>query len=372
MKWAGLQGTKVTCRDLGPFGPVVTWRRSCSDTVRDVTATPDPALLTHAVELAPDGVLIVDHAGVIVYANRSMLQLAGADELVGTNVDQLVPDGVRSRHGELRHGYTDAPAQRPMGAGLELALKRLDGATVPVEISLSPFRHGDDYVITAVRNISDRQESNRRLIAANEQLALVAERERIGRDLHDVVLQHLYGMGLSVQATVAGASATTASKLEIVIDDIDRIISEVRTIVFTLGTAGHRGALGQELADVVAQASRVLGFTPSLRLEGPVDSVMSDEVRTEMVASMREALGNVARHAKASLAHVVVAVVDKSVVMTVTDNGVGPPNDVAALKGGHGLSNLQSRAAGFGGWCTLEQRDPDAGLGAVLRWSVPY
>ena len=335
-----------------------------------MTPPPDPALLTHAVELAPDGVLIVDHDGVIVYANRSMHQLALSDDLVGTNVDDLVPEVVRSRHSALRDGYTSAPAQRPMGAGLELALQRTDGVNVPVEISLSPFEHGDRYVITAVREISDRLEGNRRLIAANEQLALVAERERIGRDLHDVVLQHLYGMGLAVQATVGGASETTAAKLEVVIDDIDRIISEVRTIVFTLGTSSHRGALGQELADVVAQASRVLGFTPSLRLEGPVESVMSDEVRTEMVASMREALGNVARHSHGSLAHVVVSVVDKSVEMTVTDNGTGPPADEAALRGGHGLSNLQSRAASFGGTCTLEKR-PE-GRGAVLRWSVPY
>jgi len=337
-----------------------------------VTIPPDPALLTHAVELAPDGVLIVDHSGSIVYANRSMHQLAQVDDLVGTSVDDLVPTAVRHRHAGLRDGYTSAPTQRPMGAGLELALQRSDGVTVPVEISLSPFEHGQQYVITAVRDISDRLESNRRLIAANEQLALVAERERIGRDLHDVVLHHLYGMGLSVQATIAGASEATASKLEVVIDDIDRIISEVRTIVFTLGTAGHRGALGQELADVVAQASRVLGFTPSLRLEGPVESVMSDEVRTEMVASMREALGNVARHAYASLAHVVVAVVGKSVLMSVTDNGVGPPEDQAALRGGHGLANLQSRAASFGGTCTLERRDSAAGTGAVLRWTVPY
>ena len=79
-----------------------------------------------------------------------------------------------------------------------------------------------------------------------------------------------------------------------------------------------------------------------------------------------------ARHAHASLAHVVVSVVDESVVMTVTDNGVGPPDDAAALLGGHGLANLQGRAAGFGGTCSLEHRDAAAGSGAVLRWSVPY
>lgn len=333
-------------------------------------AQPDPALLSQAVELAPDGVLIVDAAGVIAYANRSMTQLSGYTDLVGRSVDTLVPAAVRAHHGSLRTEYAVHPTQRPMGAGLELTLERADGRQVPVEISLSPFVHGENFVITAVRDISDRLESQGRLTAANEQLALVAERERIGRDLHDVVLQHLYGMGLSVQATSTGADDETATKLEAIIDDIDRIISEVRTIVFTLGTASHRGALGQELADVVAQASRVLGFTPSLRMKGPVESALSNEVRTEMVASMREALGNVARHAEATSAEVQVEVIADRVVMTVTDNGIGPPTDAAALRGGHGLTNLQTRAAAFGGECTLGPRSDDRG--AVLRWSAPY
>ncbi len=344
--------------------------RDGADTVSGVSETRDHPLLTHAVDFAPDGVLIVDNDGTIVYANRSMLQLAGAEDLVGRNVDELVPDGVRRRHHNLRRDYTRTPTRRPMGAGLELSLQRLDGVQVPVEISLSPFELGRDYVICAVRDISERLENQQRLAVANEQLALVSERERIGRDLHDVVLQHLYGMGLSVQATSVGADEATAAKLESIIDDIDRIISEVRTIVFTLGSAGHRGALGQELADVMAQASRVLGFTPALRMDGPVESALSDEVRTEMVASMREALGNVARHANATWAQVQVELVGDQVVMSVADNGQGPPTDEAKLRGGHGLANLQSRAAAFGGDCTLSAGN--GGRGAVLRWSAPY
>jgi two-component system, NarL family, sensor histidine kinase DevS len=332
----------------------------------------DATLVIQAVELAPDGVLIVDEQGTIVYANRSICALAGCDELVGTTVDSLVPTRARARHARLRDGYGQHPAPRPMGAGLDLALERADGTTVPVEISLSPLNHGGRFVIAAVRDVTDRLEAQRRLTAANEQLALVAERERIGRDLHDVVLQHLYGMGLSTQAIATSADPATATKLESVVDEVDEIISEVRTIVFTLGPGGHRGALGQELADVVAQASRVLGFTPGLRIEGPVETLLSDDVRTEMVASMREALGNVARHACASHASVVIGIVDDQVVMTVTDNGVGPPDDEATKLAGHGLRNLMSRAVAFGGSCTLTRRDPADGSGAVLRWTARY
>jgi len=337
-----------------------------------VTADVDATLLAQAVELAPDGVLIVDHAGIIVYANRSIRELSGSDELVGASVDTLVPDAAREGHAELRRDYAARPTQRPMGVGLELALARRDGTTVPVEISLSPFEHGGDFVIATVRDISERLDNQLRLTAAHEQLSLVAERERIGRDLHDVVLQHLYGTGLSVQAIATTADVSTAGKLEVVVGEVDRIISEVRTIVFTLGPAGSRGALGQELTDVVAQASRLLGFTPALRIEGPVDTVLGDDVRAEMVASMREALGNVARHAHATEAVVVIEIEDDRVVMTVSDNGVGPPLDDATKLGGHGLKNLMSRAAAFGGSCTLEPRDRVAGSGAALRWTARF
>jgi two-component system, NarL family, sensor histidine kinase DevS len=333
----------------------------------------DLALLGHAVEQSPDGVLIVDGAGTIQYANSSIGKLAGYPDgsLVGMNVDALVPRAVRSKHATLRASYEAAPTQRPMGSGLALSLQREDGSLVPVEISLSPLQHGDEhYVIAAVRDVTERMENQRRLARANEQLALLDERERIGRDLHDVVLQHLYGMGLTVQAVAARADGPTSGRLERVVDEIDQVIAEVRTIVFTLGTANSVGSLGQELADVMAQASRVLGFTPSLRLEGPVESALADDVRGELVTTMREALSNVARHAKATHAAVVVALTDGHVTLTVTDNGVGPPEAPPGKgSGGHGLPSLRARASAFGGACTLQAANPG---GAVLRWTVPY
>jgi PAS domain S-box-containing protein len=336
--------------------------------VGNMAAIPDNALLLHAVDKAPDGVLIVDEAGIVVYANRAMAEIAGTDQLVGTTIDALVPPDVRGRHSKLRAGYHQQPTMRPMGSGLDLRLRRVDGVEVPVEIALSPIELGGSFVVASVRDVTNRIEVQRRLAGAQEQLALVAERERIGRDLHDVVLQHLYGMGLGVQA-LAATEPAVAERLDTVVAEVDDIISEVRTIVFTLGDSGAQGSLGQELADVVAQARRVLGFTPALRLDGPVDSVLTPEIRSEMISSMREALGNVARHASASQAGVRVAVDHRDVVMSVSDDGVGPPDDVDRLRGGHGLRNLRRRAEHLGGTCTLTRGHRG---GAVLTWSVPF
>ncbi len=324
-----------------------------------------------AVEFSPDGVLVVSPDGTIVYDNDAARVLSGSDEsLVGSNVDELVPNSSRGHHGQLRNTYFAAPTQRPMGSGLELSLQRRDGEEIPVEIALSPFENDDQtYVVATVRDVAERRRTAQRLSAATQQLALLDERERIGRDLHDVVLQRLYGTGLTVQAIGLNADPSTSSGLDSVIDEIDRVINEVRTIVFTLGNSANRGTLGQELADVVAQASRVLGFTPALRLNGPVESVLSMEMSVEMVASMREALGNVARHASASKVDVTVAVEGDSVVMRVSDDGVGPPEHGARSTGGNGLVNMEARAAALGGHCTLS---PGDGSGAVLAWSVPY
>lgn len=323
-----------------------------------------------AVQFSPDGVVVVDRGGIVQYANASMHRLVGANaSLVGTSIDELVPEREHGHHAELRAEYAASPEPRPMGTGLELSLRRADGSDLPVEIALSPYDDDGLYVVATVRDVTERRRIRSQLAAADRQLALLDERERIGRDLHDVVLQRLYGTGLSVQAIGAVARPEIRERLDGVIDEIDRIIGEVRTIVFTLGHSGRRGAFGQELADIMAQASRLLGFAPALRLDGPVDSVLSDEARVEMTASMREALGNVARHAGASKVEVSVVVRGEHVVMSVVDDGVGPPNDGDQPVEGHGLANLRARAEVLGGRCELTTGETG---GAELTWSVPY
>ena len=104
----------------------------------------------------PDGLLLVDQAGRIVLANPSAANLLGytLEDLVGLNVDALVPESIRPRHASYREAYGRAPRTRPMGAQMELVAKCKDASEVIVEIALSPLQsHGLPFVVAAIRAI---------------------------------------------------------------------------------------------------------------------------------------------------------------------------------------------------------------------------
>ena len=343
----------------------------------------DDQVVRAVVQLSPDGLLICDDEGIIRYANAALCDITGYDQadLVGRSVDELVPDAIRGSHAEHRSQFRKAPRMRPMGRGISLTARRHDGTEVAVEISLSPVHSpAGPLTVASVRDITDRLEQSDRLRAAAELLALSSERERIARDLHDTVLQRLFGLGLELQAMGMRAEESVSQRIEIAVDEIDRIIREIRTTVFTLGSAGRAGSFGAELGNVIAQATRVLGFTPRLRIDGPVESLVTPEIRIELVASLREALGNVARHAKASETVVELvcglggsseapdaAGLDDLLQLTVRDNGVGVPEGFEA-SAGNGLRNLAARAELLGGECSVA-RVPTGGT--VMRWVVP-
>lgn len=344
-------------------------KQSASSTVPTQQAPLADEVLGAVVQNSPDGLVIVDSEGLIRFVNRALCDITGytTEELLGSSVDTLVPLAQRAMHGDHRARFHKAPRTRPMGRGLSLTARRKDGSEVAVEISLSPVASPEGpLTIASVRDITERLEQGERLRAAAELLALSTERERIARDLHDTVLQRLFGLGLELQALGMRSEPQVAERLEGAVDEIDRIIREIRTTVFTLGAAHRAGSLGAELGTVITQATRVLGFTPRLRIEGPVESMVTPEMQIEMVASLREALGNVARHAHASEA-VVELVVDDMMELSVRDNGVGLPAGFV-VGAGNGLRNLAARAELLGGECTVENVD---GGGVLMRWRVP-
>ena len=124
------------------------------------------------LEAAPDAIVEVDAEGQILLLNETAEQMFGygRDELMGMNVDALVPMAMRRGHGARRSSYTHRPVTRPMGSGLDLKAQRKDGSLFPVEISLSPNRTNDGLrVIAIVRDISERKQTEDRIRAVREQ-----------------------------------------------------------------------------------------------------------------------------------------------------------------------------------------------------------
>jgi PAS domain S-box-containing protein len=353
----------------------------------------DESVLQSALDQNPDGIVIADRSGTILYVNSSLRAMTGftEEELVGESIETLVPARVRGHHAELRGRFLTQPRPRPMGQGLDLTAMRADGTEVPVEISLSPIGVSNDvvnhvsgpYIVASVRDVTERLVADQRLQSTREALTLSAERERIARDLHDTVLQRLFGLGLELQAVAMSAGDTAPhleTRLENAVDEIDRIIKEIRTSVFTLGAANREGSLGQEIGDILAQSARVLGFTPRLRIEGPIENMIDPALRADLVAVLRETLANVARHSRATACSVelmlVAAPVESSNVTTlelvVSDNGRGIPDDEASA--GNGLRNIAARAEKYGGRFThtpAASTTPSDRPGTRLVWSVP-
>jgi signal transduction histidine kinase len=201
-----------------------------------------------------------------------------------------------------------------------------------------------------------------------QQLDLVEERTRIARDLHDHVIQRLFGAGLALQSASALADPALAARIAEQVDAIDAAISEIRTVVFTLQSRPTtvRAGLRHRVIDAAAAAVPALGWSPRLGFSGAVDLFVDDDLAEDVVAVVREGLANVARHARAGRGDVRVEITGGRLVVTVEDDGVGLPEQ---LERSSGTGNLADRAASRGGMFVLTAAHP---RGTHLEWSIPF
>nr|WP_112603897.1 GAF domain-containing protein [Micromonospora noduli] len=196
-----------------------------------------------------------------------------------------------------------------------------------------------------------------------ELLVVLEDRERIARDLHDVVIQRLFATGLQLQSAAPMARPEVAKRINAAVDDLDATIRDIRRTIFELRTP-MTSELRTEIRAEIEAAAEALGFKPHLELTGPVDSAVPDAIRPDLTAVLREALSNVVRHAQSTRVDVVVRVDAGQVTVVVTDNGVGC--DPAAARGG--LVNLGERASRLDGTFTIAPAEPH---GTEVRWAVP-
>ncbi|WP_285564912.1 sensor histidine kinase, partial [Actinomadura rubrobrunea] len=179
-----------------------------------------------------------------------------------------------------------------------------------------------------------------------ERLALLEDRDRIARDLHDTVIQRLFATAMTLMsAGKITQRRDVAVRVQRAVDDLDDTIRQIRSTIFALQAGPDEEGLRSRLHAVVDEAADHLGFAPSVRLDGLLDTAVSDEVGEHLLAVAREALSNVARHARAREAQVAVDVRDDEVVLRVEDDGVG------LCEGGRrsGLRNMAERAERLGG-----------------------
>jgi len=252
-----------------------------------------------------------------------------------------------------------------MGIGLALVGEKANGTEFPVEVSLSPVTtDAGTFVVAAVRDITERLAIDEQLQRAAQEVRVLEDRDRIARDLHDTVIQRLFAAGMSLQAAASMVEAPDVSRrLDGVVDELDETIRELRTAIYELNQrTTDVDALPQRIMRVVADAP--LGDTdPVVRLEGRLDAVPSEHGE-QLLSALREALSNVARHARAATVEVTVDAGDE-LVLLVCDDGVGIPTDVEP---GNGLANLDARASRLGGTFSVLAA---SGGGTALEWRVP-
>jgi PAS domain S-box-containing protein len=422
----------------------------------------------------PDGIVVVDSAGVIVSANRRLAEMTGyADEsLVGQSVDLLVPEDRRRSHSGQRANFSAHPAVRPMGVELDIVCRRSDGSLFPADIALSPIHvSGTTYVVAAVRDVTQgraladaRREAEERFrllvesasglaifmldvegrvsswnlgaqrlkgyerdeiigqpfsvfytsadrdlgkpeqlltdaaatgraedfgwrvrkdgsrfqagvsITASkdgngrlrgftkivrdnsaalqardavERLHLLEQREHLGRDLHDGVIQSLFAVGMSLQALLPRVDDTiVADGLQQSVRALDDSITELRTFILGLSTHVTPARVRRELERLAAETRARSGIEVTGVINPAALAALGNRARDVLLVA-REAMSNVERHSGASSCVLSLGqTAGDAVELIVQDDGDG--FDPSQPGEGLGLNNARSRAGDMG------------------------
>jgi two-component system, NarL family, sensor histidine kinase DevS len=202
--------------------------------------------------------------------------------------------------------------------------------------------------------------------ADRERILLIEDRARIARDLHDLVIQQLFAAGLELRATAADVPVPRVhAGIDRGVTLIDGAIDRIRTAVLAISPDPVGALLRHRILDVVRDLSREFVQAPELRFDGPVELVARGGLGEDVVAVVREALTNVARHADARRAGVRVSVPEGRIRVEVWDDGRGFPETASPRRG---LANLEERASRRGGDFTIGTR---SGTTRAV-WTAPY
>lgn len=342
------------------------WLRASSEITTSLLSGTDPrdvlVILTSKAKEMTDADLVE----LMVPADggtRLVVEIAEGDragELLGTScaVATTMAGEVYTRGESLTEG--DMRLLVPLGAPPSVrgvvAMSKRSGRL--------PFSEAEGHMLEAFAGQAAIAVELAEVRRAAERLSLLEDRDRIARDLHDVVIQRLFAVAMTLMGAVRLIERPEAtSRVQHAVDELDDTIRQIRASIFALQGSGTSGLRGQ-IAELVGGAAAHLGFRPGLRLEGQLDTLVGQSAAEQVTAVLREALSNLVRHAKATKADILLEAAAGRLTLVVTDNGVGIEPDGRRS----GLANLEERATRLGGTFTVDS--PEGG-GTRLRWSVP-
>lgn len=187
--------------------------------------------------------------------------------------------------------------------------------------------------------------------ADRQRVLLLEERARIARDLHDHVIQQLFGAGMALQSIEAMTGpGMIAERIDATVKSLDEAITQIRTIIFALSHHESGAGLRHRLLDIVHDVGSGLPEPATLSFSGPVDIVAGQELTDDIAAFVREGLTNVVRHADARTASVTTAATAADISVTITDDGHG----IGDATRRSGLANIDARARRLGGVLTID------------------
>ncbi|SKA99680.1 GAF domain-containing protein [Agreia bicolorata] len=200
---------------------------------------------------------------------------------------------------------------------------------------------------------------------SQQKMKLMEDRSRIAQDLHDHVIQDLFGTGLELQSISSTASQADRWRLDEAVTRIDGVIAQIRKIVFALAPrdAGQTASVRHRILDLAADASKALPRPVDVSFSGPVDLFVSGALVDDVVAVTRELLSNVVKHADPLDVSVDVTVATEDIQLTVTDDGGGIPANVHRS----GLVNVEKRATDLGGGVDVTS----SSSGTRVVWRIP-
>jgi len=205
-----------------------------------------------------------------------------------------------------------------------------------------------------------------RIHRLREQQVVFSDRDRIARDLHDLVIQRLFAAGLSIQSLRRfGAAPTVEGRINAITDELDTSIRDLRNTIYSLRATGDdRELLSTRIMQTIQTGAKALTHAPHLTLTGAIDSLEDDVLVEHLLAVLTESLSNAVRHSGAETITVSVAVEDDALTMELADDGCG----FSETGSGNGLDNMVRRAAELNGSCIITSTP---GKGTSLTWTVP-